>query len=91
GGKEGRGVERGCDGSRMEVLWRWEGVCVDDKGGGGGGKRVKRSMRCFDEGSGGEAKRQQGQGSGNNEEAVVDWLLLQQVGGVTTFTYLHCS
>ncbi|CAI5957891.1 unnamed protein product [Closterium sp. NIES-65] len=82
GGEEGRGVERGCDGSRMEVLWRWEGVCVDDKGGGGGGKRAKRSMRCFDEGGGGEAKARQGQESGS-EEAVVDWLLLQQVGWFT--------
>ncbi|CAI5467812.1 unnamed protein product [Closterium sp. Yama58-4] len=42
-----------------------------------GGKRAKRSIRCFDEGGGGEAKRRQGQGSGN-EEGVVDWLLLQQ-------------
>ncbi|GJP54703.1 hypothetical protein CLOM_g13755 [Closterium sp. NIES-68] len=76
-GKEGAGGGEGGDEWRMEVLWRWEAACVDDKG-GEGGKRVRRSMRSFGEGGGGVgAKGRQEQGGGS-EDAVVDWLLLQQ-------------
>ncbi|GJP63645.1 hypothetical protein CLOP_g20711 [Closterium sp. NIES-67] len=47
-------------------------------GAGRGGKRVRRSMRSFGEGGGGVgAKGRQEQGGGS-EDAVVDWLLLQQ-------------
>ncbi|GJP69436.1 hypothetical protein CLOP_g429 [Closterium sp. NIES-67] len=56
---------------------RGAAACVDDKG-GEGGKRVRRSMRSFGEGGGGVgAKGRQEQGGGS-EDAVVDWLLLQQ-------------